>query len=833
MNYVLEFVDPLAVDPGQAGGKGASLARLSQGGFPVPPGLVVAADAYRAFLADDDRHAAEVAGLRYDRPEQLVEGCRAIRERLIGRPLPEPVADSLREKLPTLLTLGPVAVRSSSTLEDLAGAAFAGQHDTYLNIADVEAALEATRRCFASLWEDRAVRYRHERGFAHERAAMAVVIQSMVASDVAGVAFTMNPITGARGQVVINAAFGLGELVVSGEGDVDQFVVDKTTGAAVDRHIAEKSHAIVGTADGTERVELPPERAGQPSLTDEDITELAELCRRVERFYAFPQDIEWAIAERRLYLLQSRPVTKFPPRWTRDESAERFPSPITPLTWDFTSDGFHESLAHSLGLMGFPPCETKWFERFDGFIYGNQTMVELYTGGEGVAFDSLEELAAAVPTFRDRFRWVQELPVTWARDLDRYLFRLGQLSAVDTAALSESELWDHVLTIDALGREYFEPNIAISITQGVLHRTLYRLLVLLLGPEEAPVLYDSLTGFCETKTNVVNRDLYRVYLIALEDPELCRTLSGVDREELWRSGVLDRHPAFLERFRQFIEDHGHREVEFDAYHPTWRGQPWVVLENLRLMLEREDGVTDPAERERELRVRQHQAEGRLFAIVPESLRFFVAELLRLTRAYTALDDLEHYQTTRLSVPFRAALVELGSRLQGRGVLDEPEDIFFLRKPTLDSLIAGDGIDEETAREARAHKAEFARQLRSTPPHVIGEEMEAPAEGALRGLPGAPGTVEGPVFRVFGVEDFPRFPSGAVLVARTTNPAWTPLFYSAAAAITESGGPLSHGAVTAREVGLPAVMGVRNALSALQDGERVRVNGTAGSVTRLE
>jgi pyruvate,water dikinase len=428
--------------------------------------------------------------------------------------------------------------------------------------------------------------------------------------------------------------------------------VEKASGVVVDRHIAEKTHAIVGKGNGTERVPLAKEQTTRPSLDEQQIAELAALCVRVERFYAFPQDLEWAFAGGRLHLLQSRPVTKFPARWTRDESAERFPGPITPLTWDFTSEGFHESLGHSLSLMGLPPCETMWFERFDGFIYGNQTMVDLYTGGEQVAFESLAELTELVPAFRERYRWVQELPVSWARDLDGYLFRLGRLSAVDLPTRTEAELWPHILEIDALGCQYFQPNIAISITQGVLHRTLYRLLAFLVGRDEAPAMYEALTGFCETKTNVVNRDLYRLYVIAREDSGLSLSLRELDRRELWLAGALEQYPAFVQRFRQFLEDHGHREVEFDAYHPTWSGQPWVVLENLRLMLERGD-IVDPAERERELRIRQQQGEQRLFDIVPEPLRFFVAEVLRLTRAYTALDDLEHYQTTRLSVGSRA------------------------------------------------------------------------------------------------------------------------------------------------------------------------------------
>ncbi|HSL71843.1 MAG TPA: PEP-utilizing enzyme, partial [Longimicrobiales bacterium] len=197
-----------------------------------------------------------------------------------------------------------------------------------------------------------------------------------------------------------------------------------------------------------------------------------------------------------------------------------------------------------------------------------------------------------------------------------------------------------------------------------------------------------------------------------------------------------------------------------------------------------------------------------------------------------LDDLEHYQTTRLNPVSRAALIALGQRLVQRGALNTAEDIFFLRRETLERLMAGEPIAAAALAESQANAADYDRQKRAAPPRVWGEQLEAAPEGALRGLAGSPGQAEGPVCRVFSVSDFAKFVPGSVLVARTTNPAWTPLFYSAVAVITESGGPLSHGAVTAREVGIPAVMAVHGALAALSDGERVRVNGTQGAVSRL-
>ena len=835
--HVRPFADPLVDDPGLAGGKGASLGSLTRAGFPVPDGVVVTSGCYRAMIAEWPDFESAVRALPVadvERPEELRSACQGLREALLARPFPDSVERALRDGVAGVVDSGPVSVRSSATLEDLAGASFAGQHDSYLGVVGMEEVLEKIKACWASLWEDRAVRYRHEQGFGVLDADMAVVVQSMVDAEVAGVAFSINPITGESGRLLVTGAWGLGETVVSGEGEIDQWIVDRSTGEAVESHVGDKTHEIVQTAQGsTERREVDAERRSIPCLDPARVAEVAELTRRAERHYAFPQDIEWAVRGDRVWLLQSRPVTEFPPRWTRQESAERFPNPITPLTWDFTTPGFHESLEHSLELMGMPPFAGEWFTRLDGFIYGNQTAVEVFAAGHQVAFEDLDELIARVPEMRAHYRWVQELPVHWARDLDDYLLELGRLGSVDLAALSLEGLWAHALEIDRLGRQYFLPNIAISITQGLLHRLLFQIVAHTVGPEEAPAVYDGLTCFCETKTGLVNNDLFRLAAVAREDHALARRLVEEDRRVLVETGALDDSPDFAARFRRFLRVHGHREVDFDAYHPTWSGQPWVVLENLRLILLQKDGE-DPGIKDQQLRARQHATEQTFMTKVPEELRLFVGEIVRLARTYTALDDLEHYQTTRLTPPFRASLIAMGDRLVADGTLDEPSDVFFLSRGTLDALVGRSVTGAEARAEAMSAKADYLRQMVTEPPFRFGEEEAEVEDGdVMTGLAGAPGVAEGPVRLLRSPDDFGGFESGSVLVARTTNPAWTPLFYSAVAVITESGGPLSHGAVTAREFRIPAVMSVRGALTRLAEGQIVRVDGARGTVAVLD
>ena len=840
MPHILSFENPLATQLELSGGKGSNLAILTQRGFPVPPGFVVTAAVYAEFIAGTDDWLRRVAALPFHDASALRAASEVLQAELSHLPLPQQAASAIEQQLAGFSQGTAFSVRSSSTMEDLAGAAFAGQHETFLNVIGVVDVLDRVRGCYMSLWADCAIAYRHQQGFDHAQAAMAVVIQLMVPSEAAGVGFSINPVNGQLGEMLINANFGLGESVVSGDGEIDQWMIDKSTRAVRTAHIGSKSRQIVSAASGTCEVQLSGTDALKPSLSDEQLAAVADLLVRVEASYAFPQDIEWAFADGKLWLLQSRPITTIPACWTRDESAERFPNVITPLTWDFVDSGFHRSLNYSFELLDFPHFSGKWFVMFDHYIYGNQNAVELYARRVPIAARSLDELRAAIPQLRRQFGWVQQLPVVWMRDLDHYLITLGRYQAEALASKSTAELWQHVLAVNEHGAQYFLPNIAISIAQGTIYRTLHGLLQLAIGPADAARLFDHLMAWCETKTGQINKELFELALLARQDQRLIEELAGKSSREIIQQGSLAGYADFNTRFERFLRDHGHREVDFDAYAATWGEAPWIVLDNLRLILQTPMDLA-PAEKERELKIRSQQAEVALFEKLPGDLHFFFHELLRLARAYTSLDDLEHYQTTRLTPVLRRGLRALGERLVQHGTLEEPMDIFFAYQQQIELAITAGSADARAdfAVQVRKQKAAYLADKARRPEWVLGrseaatDDVLADAGGVLTGLAGSPGVAEGPVFLVLTPEDFAQFPKGAVLVARTTNPTWTPLFYSASAVVTESGGPLSHGAVTAREMRIPAVMSVRESLTRLHNGQRVRVDGAAGRVELLK
>lgn len=835
MSIALNFDSPETLDSSIVGGKGANLARLTQAGLPVPSGFVLSAKAYDVFAASAKSLLVKVGSFALDDPDKLERQCQCLIEDLLCLPFPVQVADTLAEHLTQFGNNDAYSVRSSATTEDLGGAAFAGQHETYLNCIGLAEITNKVQECWASLWSGRAVAYRRSAGFDINATSMAVVIQRMAFCDVAGVGFSFNPVSGNLKEQVFDANYGLGESVVGGEALVDHFTVDKASGDIIAQEIAEKEFMIVAEANGsgTREVVLNGDARSMPSLSTEQIRELSRMLCSIEKVYGYPQDIEWGFERGQLRLLQSRPITRIPARWTRDESAERFPSVITPLAWALVEEGFHKSLNYSFALMGMPPFHGKWFAMFGHYIYGNQNGVEVYADGAAshIRISSLPELVAAIPVLRKQYEWVLELPLTWSRDLDYYLMSLGELMAEPLEDKPIADLWNYVLRVKDLGADYFLPNIAISITQRTLYRILNGVLQMAVGPEQSAVVFDKLLAYCETKTGVINKELYRLAKRIAEVPTLRDHLQATNATYFLKDCGFEAYPEIQATFDRFLRDHGHREVEFDPYHATWLEAPWLVVENLKVMLD--SRLEDPSTKERELKVAMSETEAALIARLPQEIRFFVHEIIRLARVYTSLDDIEHYQTTRLTLPFRKGLRALGTRLAQMNVVETPMDVFFADYQALDAAVTtGDaGQWRHLAQSIREEKAAYLAHKSETPAWEWGVSVSTPttSECGLSGLPGSPGSASGPVFKIFGSEDFAGFPKGAVLVARTTNPAWTPLFYKAAAVITESGGPLSHGAVTAREIGLPAVMSVRGALSALQNGQQVTVDGTTGRI----
>jgi phosphohistidine swiveling domain-containing protein len=823
MKYITDFNHLLSIE--EDGGKGHHLKKLTALGLNVPEGVVIGASFYR------DHYPAPPV-FNYDDEVELERQCQEMVQKVKKMSLPDVLVQELKQVLGRFPETNRFAVRSSSTYEDLAGAAFAGQHETFLNVSLPEISAKV-QECFASLWKKHAVLYRKHQGFPQEGASMAVVIQRMIPAESAGVAFSVDPVSGNLSYVLIEGNYGVGESVVGGEAVTDSWIVNAGSNEIVERRISDKGYYVVPTEQGIETRELPSELRAQPCLSDEQLAEIARIVKKIEQDFHGPQDVEWAYADGQLYILQARPQTTIPPYFTRDESAERFPEPLTPLTWSYVEDAFNHSLEYSLRLMNVHLPTRPWFALHNHYVYGNQNAVKLLAMNKPIELRSLESLADELTFIEEKFRWVMELPNAWMRDLDAYLIRIGRLSAVSFDDFSAADFQRYFRELFSVAKDYFRPNIAISMTQGFLTRTLFEYIAAIKGDiYEAQAMLKQIITASGTKTGQINRELYEMAKMVKRDAELLACLKAGGKQA---RSEIERFPAFAAAFGSFIENYGHREISFDYYKPTWAEAPEVVLDLIYLTAT--SGKRENAGKKEQIgKMVSLKATQELLALSPKPLRYFVNELVRLTLTYTYIDDLEHFQTTRVNLLARKVVGAFGARMVEAGQLADPYDLFFLVKEELESLDSF-VLPAEVKEKIASRKASYLEAYEKEPAWDLHAEAEEPMEeteevDVWRGIPGSPGECEGNVYIVRGPEDFARMPEQAILVARTTNPAWTPLFYKAKGLITESGGPLSHGAVTAREVGIPAVMCVRNALQTFKNGERVRLDGKRGLVHKV-
>jgi pyruvate,water dikinase len=788
---VLPLADP-AADLDTVGGKGASLARLAAAGLPVPDGFHLTTHAYRRFVVDIEARIGDA--LREDDSAALIA---AEFER---EDMPEEITAAIRAALPP----GPVAVRSSATAEDLPDLSFAGQHDTFLDVTGDDV-LDAVKRCWASLWTERAIAYRARNGITD--VALAVVVQEMVPADAAGVLFTANPVTGARTESVVNAAPGLGEALVGGTVTPDEYVV--TSGVV---------------------------RRSGDLLSDAEVLELAGLGERIQDLYGMPMDVEWAVAGGRISVLQARPITALPEAraevwndslrgdylWTCANLREAVPSVMTPATWSFAevlaqppiaghpmtgniggrfylniSVALAVGSALGLGLGGFMLRTT---EQYFGRIPPGVELPRLPMSRLAVLRAAI---GAAGPFLRQGREYRAKIDGLLASAPDRAerlhaAFRAAS-TPDDLLALWKSDV-DGVLHVDARVFDAGARNGSMS------SHKVRRRLVKLVGEDDATALLTGAHGAAGE----------------LESLGPLLGLARVNRGEITREA--------------YVRQYGHRFAdEFEVSAPRPAEDPeWPA---------RQDVGIDPEELLARQAAVRDAAWERLRAAHPgkaERLRRRVAKLAGLARER----ERARSEFARTFGILRAFLVRVGE-VTGHG-----DDVFFL--PFQETLRVLEG-DETPLASVPARRAAYDR-YRALPPYPtvirghfdpetwaadpnrrsdVYDSSAEPLGDAVSGFPGAAGVVEGVARVIHDVEDGALLRQGEILVTTVTNIGWTPLFPRAAAVVTDVGAPLSHAAIVARELGIPAVVGCGNATTRIKTGDRVRVDGGRGTVNVLD
>jgi len=869
------------------GGKAANLGELLRAGLPVPPGFCLTTRAYRHATAGaglDAVHASLAATSAEDLPG-LAGLAAAARRLVLAADVPADVVLAVRDAYAALGTDTPVAVRSSATAEDLPFASFAGQQDTFLNVVGVEAVLAAVRQCWASLWTDRAVSYRAAHGISPAAVSLAVVVQRMVDAAVAGVLFTANPVTGRRHEAVIDASPGLGEAVVSGAVNPDHFVIDSATRRILQRRIGSKEVAIRPLpGGGTARV--GHSGAGtQPCIDDARLLALELLGRRAEVHFGAPQDLEWAIDDGgAAWLTQSRPITTLYPLPERlhvpdgprvylcFSLAQGLTRPLTPMglagfrliaSSVARAAGFEVPVPHD-GPAPYAPAGQRLF--FD------LTPVLRSAVGRALVprvFDVMEARSAAVlrglfddPRFsvtsRSPWRLLRHIlpvaararvpesllralfrPEAALRRAERFGERFRAALVVPAGSTAEQRL-DHVERI--LGRELF-PVVPSILPLPALGFALLAAAGRLLGNSAGPgSLQPVLRGLPHNVTTEMDLALWQLAEAIRADAGAAAVFDAATVPELARRYRARELPAVVQTgLAGFLGRYGHRAVaEIDLGVPRWSEDPVHILGVLANYLRLEDPEQAP-DRQFSRAARDAEAQAQRLATAAGQRGRLRAALVRAalerTRMFAGLRELPKYHIVEALAAVRGQLQAIGTELAGTGRITDADDVFFLDLVEVREGLAGRALHGVVA----LRRADYARELgRRHIPRVLlsdGTEPEAlqsraagtgAAAGVLGGTPASAGTVTAAA-RVILDPQGARLEPGEILVAPSTDPGWTPLFLTAGGLVMEMGGPNSHGAVVAREYGIPAVVGVPDATSLIATGQRITVDGGEGTV----
>ncbi|MEU5237928.1 rifamycin-inactivating phosphotransferase [Streptomyces lydicus] len=863
--YVLDLHEIDETQVAVVGGKGAHLGGLSRiEGIRVPAGFCVTTDGFRRIMAEapsiDDR-LDQLSRSDPDDREAIRTLSAQIRRTIEEVTIPGDVAAAITRALARLGEQAAYAVRSSATAEDLPTASFAGQQDTYLNVVGPTAILQHVSRCWASLFTERAVTYRQRNGIDHRTVHMAVVVQQMVFPHAAGILFTADPVTGNRKVATVDAGFGLGEALVSGLVNPDVFKVRH--GEVVARTIAAKQRAVHALpAGGTREVAIDAQQQEQPALTDGQAVQLVQLGRRIEAHFGRPQDIEWCLVDEGFQIVQSRPITTlFPIPETGDQENHVYVSvghqqmmtdPMKPLglsMWQLTA----MVPMHEAGGRLFVDVTRRLASPAS-----RAGLLDLVGRGDPLVRDALE-------TVLDHDDFVPSLPdagpggppaggASAPIETDPALVtELIERSQASVAALERDirtktgpALFDFLLEAFEEHKRVLSDPLSIRAIMAGMEATwwLNDKLGEWLGEKNAA---DTLTlSAPDNVTSEMGLALLDVADVIRPHAEVVAFLQGVEYDEdaafLDELAKLAGGTEARDAIETYLDRYGMRCVgEIDITRPRWRERPTtlvpVILDNVRNF---EPGAAERRfEQGRQKAQKKEQDVLARLRALPDGDRKAdeTKRMIDRVRTFIGYREYPKYGIVSRYFVYKQALMEEAERLVQAGVLPEKEDIFYLTFQELHDVVRSNQVDDQIVQQ---RKDAFRTYQALTPPRVLTSDGEAvtgayrrddvPA-GALIGLPVSAGTIEGRARVILDMADA-DLEAGDILVTTFTDPSWSPLFVGIAGLVTEVGGLMTHGAVIAREYGLPAVVGVEQATRLIRDGQRIRLHGTGGYIEIL-
>jgi len=888
MNYTKPLSDLQRSDINIAGGKGANLGALIHAQLPVPDGFVVLTSGYREFVAQNglqEKIQDVLNMIQSDVPADLDRASEAIHSLFVSGKIPD---ELVSETLAAYASLGEstaVAVRSSATAEDLPDLSFAGQQDTYLNIVGKDALLQAIVNCWASLWTARAIGYRTRNHISHNDVTLAVVVQKMVQSEASGVLFTANPLTGKRNETVIDATLGLGEAMVSGQVDPDHYVVEMPSDRILTKTLGAKGLSIQGK-DGGGTVSLQLPASDRQALPDAQIMELARLGQKAQSSFGSLQDMEWAWADGRLYVVQSRPITSLYPL---PDNVQENPleilfsfgvwqgmlDPYTPIGQDvfkYLIVGFARNFGEDttpLEQRAVFTAGERIFVNITNLLKSPQgrTIVEIFT--EAIDPESARVIGFLVKD--KRFSRLESLSLTSRMSLLKVLIPLAGsaisnlISPAKGRARLEKKI-DRVLddvrlrcegahTLGELVRvfeqtTFFLPaDIMPYLVGGIVGgQAPYQIMLRTFDFQGSQELMFNLTrGLPYNVTTQMDLKLWETARKIRSDAAAVQYFLSTDIKilvEQYHAGSL---PVIIQQaLVDFLSEYGIRGLaEIDLGRPRWREHPSNLFQALKSYLQVNPSAAPDIlfEQGKEIAA---EAQQKIVQVVRQQPGGFIKSkivngLIRRYRELGGLRETPKYFVVRLLSIYRYALLNFSEKLAAEGILEKADDVMFLHIRELKALAEGDRRDWKSCINERRNV--YQRELRRTRiPRVMLTDgtafydaptsIECDDPDTLIGTPVSAGGVEGKARVVFDPHGAQIFP-GEILICPATDPAWTPLFLAAGGLVTEVGGMMTHGSVVAREYGIPAVVGVNQATSRLKTGQLVRVDGSGGTIMVME
>ncbi|MEC0247066.1 phosphoenolpyruvate synthase [Paenibacillus chitinolyticus] len=847
------------------GGKGLNLGELSKmEGIQVPEGFCVTTEGYRKAIEENETYHAllnRLTMLKVEDRNQIGEISRKIRQIIMEVDIPSDVAKAVTRYLSRFGDEHAYAVRSSATAEDLPHASFAGQQDTYLNIIGVDAILRHISKCWASLFTDRAVIYRMQNGFDHSQVYLSVVVQRMVFPQASGILFTADPITSNRKLLSIDAGFGLGEALVSGLVSADCYKVQEEE--IVDQRIATKKLAIYGRKDGgTETRQIDTDQQKTSTLTEQQILELARIGRRIEAYFGQPQDIEWCLAHDTFYIVQSRPITTLYPIPEADDQENRV----------YLSVGHQQMMTDPmkpLGLSFFLLTTPALMRIAGGRLFVDCTDLLASPARREVLLKTMEEhdplLKDAIMTLVEREGFIKplpddnkapspgrshtEMPAQIENDptIVSDLIKRSQTSIEELKqniqTKSGSALFDFILEdIQELKKILFDPQssrvfMAAMNASSWINENINEWL----GEKNAAdTLSQSVPGNITSEMGLALMDVADVIR---PYPEVIDYLQHVKKDNFLDELVkLDGGQEARDAIYAYLDKYGMRCAgEIDITRTRWSEKPTtlipIILGNIKNFEPNagnrkfEQGRQEALKKEQELLDRLKQLPD------GEQKAKETKRMIDLVRNFIGYREYPKYGMISRYFVYKQALLKEAEQLVQAGVIQDKEDIYDLTFEELREVVRTHTLDH---RIIGKRKDAYKLYEKLTPPRVITSDGEIvtgeykrenlPAE-AIAGLPVSSGVIEGRARVILNMEDA-DLEDGDILVTAFTDPSWTPLFVSIKGLVTEVGGLMTHGAVIAREYGLPAVVGVENAVKRIKDGQRIRVHGTEGYIEIL-